>query len=315
MNTICNYLSIEESYMISFDYFKIESNNIDITMRSKLTTWMLELCEEEECTNEIYSLSVNLFDRVMCVLNGKIDKYHLQLVGIVCLFIASKLNSNEHSLDSVKLIEYTDHAFTLEELIEWEVLILQSLKWDIASVCPNDYLEYFLAQHLNLTQEHLKILKKHSYAFTALCSTDYKFAFFPASMIASACFLTALDGLLSNTLTSLKNLAEMTQTDADFLQQVKDLVKDLFNKEFTSIGSKEALNNESELNIEDISFDQSFLEQMELKYSSPNDSFNSSINNHFFDSIMINSKRDNKIKKSISKQIKRRSSRQSGRIR
>ena len=184
-NTISNLLQVEESYMVSYDYFKdLSENNIDVSMRTTLTTWMLEVCEEENCTNEIFSLSVNLFDRLMCVLSKRVEKYHLQLLAIVCMFLAAKLKSNS-TLTSLKLIDYTDNSVSLEEFLEWELVVLDKLKWDIAAICPNDYLDIFLSQYnakLNLSREQMELVEKHSYAFTALCSTDFKFAFYPETV-------------------------------------------------------------------------------------------------------------------------------------
>ena len=142
---LTSMLKLEDSYTITHNYFTNYAMNstkaLDVSMRTTLTTWMLEVCEEEQCTNDVFSLSVNLFDRLMCVLNKRVEKYHLQLFGIVCLFIASKLKANTN-LTSLKLIDYTDNSVTLEELLEWELIILDKLKWDIAAICPNDYLEF-----------------------------------------------------------------------------------------------------------------------------------------------------------------------------
>jgi hypothetical protein len=255
---ISNLLNIEQSYMLSFDYFKVASCNIDVDMRATLLAWMLEVCEEEEeCTNEIFSLAVNLFDRFMSFSYSRIDKTHLQLIGITCLLIASKLKSM--SLDTIQLIEYTAHTFTLEELLTMEMCIMDTLKWDVLAVCPNDFLAVFLdANELVLSQEEMKLLHKHSHAFTALCSIDFSFAFYSPSMIASACLLVALNGIVKQSTTShLNKLAQVTQIDVDFLCHVTQQVKALFKSEYTSLSHQSV--EELEVNMEDessLSFEQ-----------------------------------------------------------
>jgi len=245
-STISSLLQVESFYTLSFDYFKV-IKCIDIEMRSTLLAWMLEVCEEEECTNQIFSHSVNLFDRFMSSLANNsssfshiIDKSHLQLIGIACLLIASKVKSISSSqMNSIKLIEYTAHTFTLEELLQFELIILDALKWDVAVICPNDFLDLFFISDnqliSNLNQEQIKLLHKHSHAFTSLCSIDYSFAFYPPSMIASACFCAALDGILklrqSNDI--ILTLVEMTQIDLDLFDHVLRQVKALFKPEFT----------------------------------------------------------------------------------
>ena len=251
---ISNLLNIEQSYMLSFDYFKVASCNIDVDMRATLLAWMLEVCEEEECTNEIFSLAVNLFDRFMSFNYSRIDKTHLQLIGITCLLIASKLKSM--SLDTIQLIEYTAHTFTLEELLTMEMCIMDSLKWDVLAVCPNDFLDVFLdANELGLSQEEMKLLHKHSHAFTALCSIDFSFAFYSPSMIASACLLVALNGIVKQSTTShLNKLAQVTQIDVDFLCHVTQQVKALFKSEYTCL-SEQSVEELEELNFSSLEND------------------------------------------------------------
>ena len=271
---ISNLLNIEQSYMLSFDYFKVASCNIDIDMRATLLAWMLEVCEEveeEECTNEIFSLSVSLFDRFMCLNYNRIDKTHLQLIGITCLLIASKLKSMP--LDTIQLIEYTAHTFTLEELLAMEMCVMDSLKWDVLAVCPNDFLDVFLdvANEWGLSRDEMKLLHKHSHAFTALCSIDYSFAFYSPSMIASACFLVALNGISEQSSSSfLGKLALVAQIDVDFLCHVTQQVKALFKSEFTNL---------SDQSVEDFtSLENSFDNQTQFdSFSSNETSFEKSI--------------------------------------
>jgi hypothetical protein len=161
-----NLLKLEDNYIISGSYFtRFESSKIDASMRYTLVTWMLEVCEEQKCTDDVFSLAVNIFDRLMCLMH-KVEKYHLQLFGTVCLFIASKLKSNcVNKLNALQLIEYTDNSVTLEELLEWELVILDKLKWDVAGICANDFLEFYLhrlVSALNLDKDQAKQLKKHS---------------------------------------------------------------------------------------------------------------------------------------------------------
>ena len=279
-STISSLLQVESFYTLSFDYFKV-IKCIDIEMRSTLLAWMLEVCEEEECTNEIFSHSVNLFDRFMSSLTSNsssfshiIDKSHLQLIGIACLLIASKVKSISSSqMNSIKLIEYTAHTFTLEELLQFELIILDALKWDVAVICPNDFLDLFFISDnqliSNLNQEQIKLLHKHSHAFTSLCSIDYSFAFYPPSMIASACFCAALDGILklrqSNDI--ILTFVEMTQIDMDLFDHVLRQVKALFKQEFTSASIQEVCDVDISMRSENENKYTSSLESTQFNFS------------------------------------------------
>jgi hypothetical protein len=246
-----NLLHLEECYQIQHSYFTSKTK-VTKQMRAKLVTWMLEVCEEQRLTDELFALSVNIFDRLMYELivrtQFQVEVYHLQLFGIVCLFIAAKLKAKAHIMTSLKLIEYTDNSVRLEELLEWECLVLDKLKWDIAAILPNDYIDIFVHQFhssLKSNPEQIALIKKHFGAFTALCSLDFKFTFYPSSMLAGACLLTSIDGLIkTNSIQqndSLVNhlaldLANLINCDIDSLLQVKELV-DSFYKSNTQIDS------------------------------------------------------------------------------
>ena len=241
---LANLLGLEDAYTLSFDYCK-ESSTLDASMRATLTTWMLEVCEEEKCTNEVFSLSVNLFDRCMAVLRGRVDKSHLQLLGVVCLFVAGKLKAHA-GLGALKLVDYTAGSVTLEEVLEWELCLLERLRWDVAAVGANDYVEFLLHEFACgasrdvaaavASETEWTRVRKHVYAFTALCSTDFKFAFYPASMIASACFLAALEGVERGPSQedAKRRVAIMMNVDVDCLEAAKELVDELFKRKTVS---------------------------------------------------------------------------------
>lgn len=232
-------LHVEESYVLQQSYLA-KSSTIKPEMRSKLVTWMLEVCEEQGLTDEIYSLSVNLFDRFMHHLiymtQFPVSVEHLQLFGITSMFVAAKLKGKTDILTSLVLVDYTADTVSVEELIDCELAMLDKLKWDIAAIMPNDYFD-LLVNNIAINSHDLPMIKKHFHAFTALCSTEFKFSFYPASMIAAACLLTSIDGLINSN--SIQNssllvnqsayeLSNLIHSDIDSLYQVKELVDGLY---------------------------------------------------------------------------------------
>lgn len=239
--TLNSMLKLEDFYLITNNYLNETINN---EIRSTLAVWMLEVCEEENCTSLNFNLAMNIFDRFMVsVKNSKlnVNKSYLQLIGCACLFLSSKLR-NTRPIEAIKLVEYTDNSISLMDLLELEILILQKLRYDTDSVCPNDYLEIYLAR-LGLSElKCLDVVQKHFYAFTALCSTEMQFSFYPSSMIAYACLMCALDGLRHLTELDcgqlgselLKLLSNHSQIDQDCLDMLRQQVNLLLNKSASS---------------------------------------------------------------------------------
>ena len=62
------------------------------------------------------------------------------------------------------------NAFGLVHPQQMELLVLNKLKWDLASVTPHDFIEHFLSK-LKIYPSTKQILRKHAQTFVALCAT------------------------------------------------------------------------------------------------------------------------------------------------
>lgn len=80
--------------------------------RELLLIWF-QVCEEQQCQPDVYWLAVNYMDRFLSV--SRITKSRLQLLGAVCLFLASKLKETL-PLTVDKLVLYTDRSISYDEL-------------------------------------------------------------------------------------------------------------------------------------------------------------------------------------------------------
>uniref|UniRef100_A0A8C5M8W6 G1/S-specific cyclin-D2 n=1 Tax=Leptobrachium leishanense TaxID=445787 RepID=A0A8C5M8W6_9ANUR len=186
-----NLLTVEERYLPQCSYFKCVQKDIQPFMRRMVATWMLEVCEEQKCEEEVFPLAMNYLDRFLAVIPTR--KSHLQLLGAVCMFLASKLKETI-PLTAEKLCIYTDNSIKPQELLEWELVVLGKLKWNLAAVTPHDFIEHILRK-LPLPQDKLLLVRKHAQTFIALCATDFNFAMYPPSMIATGSVGAAICGL------------------------------------------------------------------------------------------------------------------------
>lgn len=55
-------------------------------------------------------------------------------------------------------------------LQDWELVVLGKLKWNMASVIPNDFIEHII-RRLPLPKDKLAMVRKHTLTFIALCAT------------------------------------------------------------------------------------------------------------------------------------------------
>ncbi|KAG8438837.1 hypothetical protein GDO86_005142 [Hymenochirus boettgeri] len=116
-------------------------------------------------------------------------------------------------------------------LEEWELVVLGKLKWNLAAVTPHDFIEHILRK-LPLPKEKLLLIRKHAQTFIALCATDFNFAMYPPSMIATGSVGAAICGLQlddgENSLSGdslTEHLAKITSTDVDCLKACQEQIE------------------------------------------------------------------------------------------
>lgn len=78
-----------------------------------VNNFSFQVCEEERCQDEVFPLAMNIMDRYLSLVNVK--KTHLQMLGTVCLLLATKLRQ-PNPLMSMLLSSYTDYSAPVEDI-------------------------------------------------------------------------------------------------------------------------------------------------------------------------------------------------------
>ncbi|XP_023701650.1 G1/S-specific cyclin-D2 [Cryptotermes secundus] len=226
-----NLLNTEDRYCPSSSYFECVQKDLTPQMRTILAEWMMEVCEEQKCQEEVFPLAMNYVDRFLSVC--PIRKSQLQLLGTACLLLSSKLRQ-PHPLATEDLVIYTDNSISVDELWSWELLVLSKLKWDIAAVTPQDFLQHILVRlpiDRNTWDAHM--IHRHAQTFIALSTRDYSFSMYTPSIIAAASIAAALDGLEWTVKSgcSLSQLLDrlhiITAIEREYLQGCLHLLEDM----------------------------------------------------------------------------------------
>jgi len=185
-----NMIRSEHRYLPSNpDYFRYVQPEIRPHMRKIVSDWMLEVCQELGCQPEVFCLAMNLMDRFLA--RCRIAKSQLQLIGAVCLFLSSKFKETA-PIPSEKLVMYTDFSVTLEEIREWELVVLHKLKWDLCSSTALDYLDHVIPKLIIDPAVDHPQLRRQTETIIALTSTHYTFSYVRPSVIASSAIAVAL---------------------------------------------------------------------------------------------------------------------------
>lgn len=245
-------LKLEDHYIPRCDYFKMVQEEIKPFMRKLVVTWMFEVCEESRCEDDVFPLAVNLFDRFLSV--ASIRKTHLQLLGTCCMFLASKLKET-FPLTAENLVKYTDYSINLEELLNWEILVLNKLRWDIAAIVPNDFLEYLFSRIALPECIDKEYILKHCHTYIALCCIDFLFSNLNSpSMIAAAAICATFQNLRSkfgsafpSNYELIQRLTEVTGVDEDCLVECQQRMEEVIR---THMNMNNSSNNNSDSKLD-----------------------------------------------------------------
>lgn len=74
---------------------------------------LLQVCEEQACEDQVFAVAINFLDRFLCAC--VVQRTQLQLLGAVCLLLASKLRQCR-PLSIELLAYYTDYSVGAEEI-------------------------------------------------------------------------------------------------------------------------------------------------------------------------------------------------------
>lgn len=161
----------EMIYQLPSNFLRGGSTTPD--MRAMLVDWLVQVQHYLKMTQETFYLTIMMLDTVLSKRDINSDK--LQLVGIACLFMASKLEEY-YPADIGKLISLTSDSYTRKQVLRMELVILELLEQQL----------YF--------PEIMPFLKRYSRA--ALRGQDEKFIetcqYLIDSSVTDQCFSTTL---------------------------------------------------------------------------------------------------------------------------
>lgn len=233
-----NLLNRENVRSPSLDYFERVQKEVKPTMRKVVASWMLEVCEDQRCENAVFPMAMNYFDRFLSLTN--VQKKHLQLLGGVCLLMASKFRQTR-SISVDNIVDYTDFSVTREDILNWELLVLSKLNWDMSATIPDDFVDQLL-NRLHIEGRDAEKVRKHAAIFISLCSTEHNFLEYSPSILASACIACSAHGLStqiqqhwSSLSDLLKKLHQITQRPLERIETCYDKVEALVREKMAPV--------------------------------------------------------------------------------
>uniref|UniRef100_A0A6A7G2P5 G1/S-specific cyclin-D3-like n=1 Tax=Hirondellea gigas TaxID=1518452 RepID=A0A6A7G2P5_9CRUS len=210
-------LQLQHTTLPTDNYLTEPNTDIKPSMRKIVTKWMLEVCDEYQCEDQVFLVSVNLLDRFLNTTSVK--RSQLQLSACACLLLASKLR--QCSYLSIDLLVFcTDNCVTGDEIRQWEILVVAKLRWDLCPVTPIDFVDVLL-QQISIDADTGSV-RRHAAVLIAVAATERHFISQRPSYIAGAAIMAAMQGLthasLSNMAPCIENISNMLDSSPDVIQ-------------------------------------------------------------------------------------------------
>ncbi|KAB5589297.1 G2/mitotic-specific cyclin cdc13 [Ceratobasidium theobromae] len=177
---IFNYmLEIERKHaqVLNPNYIE-KQKELNWGMRGILGDWLIQVHARFRLLPETLYLAMHLVDRMLSIRVVSLSR--LQLVGVTCMFIASKYE--EIMAPSVKhFVECADAAYTEKDILDAEQYVLRVLGWD----CSYPNVMTFL-RRVSKAEDFDDQTRSVAKFFVEIACVDHRLLPFPQSQIAAA---------------------------------------------------------------------------------------------------------------------------------
>lgn len=181
VSDIYRHLQREDSNLMPHPAYMDRQPNVNAKMRAVLVDWLVDVHKKYKLKPETLFLAIGLVDRYLE--RRTTAKRVLQLVGVTALLIAAKFEEL-YPPQINDFVYVTDKAYTKEEVIKMEALMLAALEFKICRPTAVHFLERY--QVVNGCSDAQKDLTMYLLELTLV---DYRMVKYSPSMLAAASVL------------------------------------------------------------------------------------------------------------------------------
>lgn len=192
---------------------------INDKMRAILVDWLIEVHSKFKLQKETLFITINIIDRYLASMIC--SKAQLQLVGVTALLIACKYEEI-YPPELKDFVFITDRAYTKEDVLQMEQLILWALAFDLNF--PTSY--RFLERYMRMLGEDPNVMTL-SLFLMELAHVDIRMIQYPTSVIAAASLCQAY-----------KSITRRLHPDTpDMEKRIENYIRDSlgFNKDIAKV--------------------------------------------------------------------------------
>ena len=204
----------------------LQRHKIDPTIRTKMIDWMIEVLYAYHSDPPTLFLAIHLLDLYIAKSEVLLTNNDIHLTGIVCLYIASKMEDLVPLRMSHVKAKIGHNKFSEKKIREKEKLILNTINFQMITTSTYEFVKTFFYDFFHNNQEFIKRFNmyKHIECFENIClflsklmSHSEEFSNYKYSVKAIASVVTAFDILRSH-------VNDMSRAEEVFLREWVKLI-------------------------------------------------------------------------------------------
>lgn len=142
--TLNSLIRLEENYSPKPNFLEINQKFIDSKVRTVLLGWMGEVCEDLWFCRETFYMACNYVDRYLEITQDVLRK-DIQLIGLTCLYISSKMEEIQMRCVSDYLASACD-IYSETQMKDCEIEIISKLEFKLNPPTLNLWVNLFMIQ-------------------------------------------------------------------------------------------------------------------------------------------------------------------------
>ncbi|UJR25985.1 hypothetical protein I4U23_007333 [Adineta vaga] len=183
--------------MLSIEKLVLSSKSLKSDPKRRfIANSLYKLCEDEKISDDVFGLTMNIFDQFVSKNSLIIDDRYCQLMTLTCYNLAKKLRTNISVTNENEITSsiFLNEKYNDQEIFDAEQLIIETLDWDLSTVVPYDYIS-LLFQNILLPDIDLAELRLHVRTLLSLTICALNTLTILPSILCGACLRIAIQRL------------------------------------------------------------------------------------------------------------------------
>lgn len=212
-------------------YFRTLQKEIRPKHRKSSVQWILDLCNENKCTHDVFPTAVAYMDRYLSI--KELPLIHIDLLAVTCLLIAMKIRGVQRRIVPLESFSniLSEQGFTKKDLADFELKVLKALEWKLSTVLSLDFVEMLIIR-LPITLPY-QLVSERVRKMLAVTPVEKKFSrYLPSTLAAAGIYVTLHElkreyGPVGNIESILKVLISLVNVPGTLLEYCSEKLVDL----------------------------------------------------------------------------------------